>query len=384
MTKKARRVLHKFRIDEISAVDLPAQQGARMVLMKRAGAGDLIDEVLDKAARKTEDGQEFPAGDFAYVPDPDKPGTWKLRLTGTPGGDPDPKIVGAAVAALGPGYRGRKVQIPDADRPAVMARVKRAWLKANPDKDSDELPDVLKAFIEEDEMSKELEEKVAALTADLEKSKADLEKARAEADLTDAQRAFYKSLAQDKQAGFLKLDSKAREAEIEKAAKADETFELYGRIVRKSAVGEDLFEIMKKQAEDVEKANRIAREEREKREEAELHKRAEAELSHLPGDVATRAALLKAVDSISDSKVREEAQKALKANNEAMAKAFVRTGSRGDGKPESSAEGQLESLAKRYAEEHKLDYAKAYSEVLRTDEGKKLYEEANEEANKKK
>lgn len=95
-------------------------------------------------ATKTEDGTAFPASDYAYVPDPDMPSTWKLRLTSSPGGDPDPQIVGAAIAALGKGFRGNKVQIPSADLAAVKAKVKAAWKKANPDKDEEEMPEAIK------------------------------------------------------------------------------------------------------------------------------------------------------------------------------------------------------------------------------------------------
>lgn len=94
-------------------------------------------------ATKTEDGENFPSGDYAYVPDPDMPSTWKLRLTSTPGGDPDPQIVGAAIAALGKGFRGNKVQIPSAELAKVKAKVKSAWKKANPDKDEKDMPTVI-------------------------------------------------------------------------------------------------------------------------------------------------------------------------------------------------------------------------------------------------
>lgn len=97
-----------------------------------------------EAEKKTEDGQQFPASDYAYVPDPDKPSTWKLRLTKTPGGTPDAGIVGAAIAALGKGFRGEKVQIPSGDLPKVKAKVRAAWSKANPDKDASDMPPVIK------------------------------------------------------------------------------------------------------------------------------------------------------------------------------------------------------------------------------------------------
>lgn len=76
---------------------------------------------------KTENGVEYPASDFAYVPDPSAPSSWKLRLTSTPGGDPDARIVGAAIAALGEGFRGNKVEIPSEDLDAVKAKVRSAW-----------------------------------------------------------------------------------------------------------------------------------------------------------------------------------------------------------------------------------------------------------------
>lgn len=94
---------------------------------------------------KTEAGSCYPASDFAYVPDSESPSTWKLRLTKTPGGNPDPGIVGAAVAALGPeGFRGNRVQIPADDIPKVKAKVRTAWKKANPEKDASEMPETIR------------------------------------------------------------------------------------------------------------------------------------------------------------------------------------------------------------------------------------------------
>jgi hypothetical protein len=93
---------------------------------------------------QTVGGVVYGKSDFAFTPD-DTPSHWKLRLTSTPGGTPDAAIVGAAAAALGKGFRGQTVDIPEADRPAVVAKVRAAWKKANPDKDAEEMPEVLKA-----------------------------------------------------------------------------------------------------------------------------------------------------------------------------------------------------------------------------------------------
>lgn len=91
-------------------------------------------------ASKTEAGASFPSSAYAYVPDANMPSTWKLRLWASPTGGPDSHIVGAAIAALGAGFRGNKVQIPADELPSVKAKVKAAWIKANPDKKPSEMP----------------------------------------------------------------------------------------------------------------------------------------------------------------------------------------------------------------------------------------------------
>ena len=119
-------ILHRYQ-----SGDTPAE-----VLLS---ADDADEVLLADAATKTEDGKAFPKSDYAYTPS-DTPSDWKLRLTAEPGGKPDAGIVGAAAAALGAGFRGQKVEIPAADLPAVKAKVRAAWQKANPDKKTDEMP----------------------------------------------------------------------------------------------------------------------------------------------------------------------------------------------------------------------------------------------------
>lgn len=95
--------------------------------------------------RKKEKSGLHPAGDYAYVPEGDQSSGWKLRLTSKPGGKPDRKTTAAAAQALSPaGFRGRPVQIPAADRAAVVARVREAWLKARPEMTAADLPESLK------------------------------------------------------------------------------------------------------------------------------------------------------------------------------------------------------------------------------------------------
>lgn len=65
---------------------------------------------------KKVDGEEHPASDFAYVPDPEKPSTWKLPIFNM-------HHVGGALAAMTSDYRGNPVEIPEKDREAAMKKI---------------------------------------------------------------------------------------------------------------------------------------------------------------------------------------------------------------------------------------------------------------------
>lgn len=73
--------------------------------------------------------------DFAYVPDRESPSTWKLNIS-------DAAHTRAAVAALGEGFRGNRVQIPSEDLDRVKSRVRSAYSEFFPD---NEIPDVIKS-----------------------------------------------------------------------------------------------------------------------------------------------------------------------------------------------------------------------------------------------
>mgnify|MGYP003340786906 FL=1 len=82
---------------------------------------------------KRENGEDFPAEAFAYVPDAELPSGWKLRLWESVDAKVTVAQVARAVMALGVGFRGNKVDIPSADRAAVIKKVLDAWLKVHPD-----------------------------------------------------------------------------------------------------------------------------------------------------------------------------------------------------------------------------------------------------------
>jgi len=92
---------------------------------------------------KTEDGHEYTAGAYAYVGDPEDPSTWKLRIEETPGKVTAAQL-GRAAAAFSPGgFRGRRVEIPEADVAKTKAKI-RSHYHALGVKDED-IPDSVKA-----------------------------------------------------------------------------------------------------------------------------------------------------------------------------------------------------------------------------------------------
>ena len=77
---------------------------------------------------RTEDGVKFPAEAYAYVPDKEKPSTWKLRIWEDPAKKVTRKQLGAAAAALSPGgFRGQKADIPSGELSKVKAKIRAAY-----------------------------------------------------------------------------------------------------------------------------------------------------------------------------------------------------------------------------------------------------------------
>jgi len=111
--------------------------------IKKPQQGIYDDDEMNKAVTKREDGEDFPAAAFAYVPDSEKPSTWKLRLWDSISQkETVTQVSRAATALTSAGFRGNQVQIPSGDLPKVKEKIRAAWRRVNgPDR---ELPTVLK------------------------------------------------------------------------------------------------------------------------------------------------------------------------------------------------------------------------------------------------
>jgi hypothetical protein len=322
---------------------------------------DLICKAVDG---KMQDGVSFPRSDFAYAPD-DVPSHWKLRLTSTPGGKPDPGIVGAAIAALGKGFRGKKVQIPTEALSGVKVKVRAAWRAANPDKGDNELPEVLnkgETGMTLDEIEKRVTEQDAQLTV----FKAENDALKLENDIvlkmSKKDRKLYASLPMEKRKEFMAADEEKRKAMLAACQKAKDD---------EGSAAEEAAETAEEEAAEQEKEkarkalvakvasaeDRVAKAELQLAEiskrERLMHfaKRAEEELPHTAGTADEKGArLMKLADALggeqSDDFMKTLAD--LKAADKALAIHYGEVGKAGGTIPAERAwEAKVHEIAKR-------------------------------------
>lgn len=79
------------------------------------------------AATKTDGGREYPAEAYLYVPDPDKPSTWKIRIWESPETRVTRAQLGRAAAALTTGFRGNVVDLPRAERVRLARKLVKLY-----------------------------------------------------------------------------------------------------------------------------------------------------------------------------------------------------------------------------------------------------------------
>lgn len=415
---RKRRIMRSLTVKEIAGVDLPAQKGARALLMKRANGNirKLSDYQRPRLLSETEghshliDLADGSGGTTSWVTG-DGDGTghdhpWVLAMDGS-------VLVGAArkhshdviekaFESENDGLEKRTFSteqreklaeqgkaLPDGSYPIVtktdlknaiqaFGRAKNKGTVAAHIKRRAKVLDATDLLPEEGPLAKqgerdpmdkkELEAAVAKAEAaakeKLEKVEAELAAAQLLAKLSDAEKTHLAGLADEGKGAFLKLDADGRKAELAKAGDADPVVytDADGNAFRKSDDPR-----LVSQAKRADEALKLAKSEKAKREEQSLAKRAEAELSNLPDTDGGKVALLKAVDGITDEKARAAATALLKAGNDGLEKAFGQAGTAGAGT--GDAEARYEAISKKYAEENKVSIEQARADVLKTPEG---------------
>jgi hypothetical protein len=285
--RRRRRVLNKIELTEISAVDRPCQEHAKVTIMKRADDPHLVsksdtDLAGGSAGDHTSTGANMATGDDAKVATLEKEVadleklledmSKQLDTSGTSGGDADAR--------------------------------------------SEEIEKTLG----------DLTAKVEELTKALSDKDEELELAKKTSTLTDDEKEHLgkQTSAKDKEA-FLSMSAEDRKKAMKKAADGDETLSIAGRTITKSVVGEDQFAIFKKQAEDIATAQTELAKERDARVMSDLRKRADDEFPHVPGSVDDRASMLKAMSAM-DGDIRRSFETVLKQSEALAKKAFETVG----------------------------------------------------------
>lgn len=105
---------------------------------------------LEKTAIKREHGIDFPPRDYALVPDPNRPSTWRLRLTEAPGKVTEMQLRKAAAALSPTGFRGNRVEIPTTTLASVKRRLRAEFRRLKIDEGR--IPSSVKDVAEEEFM----------------------------------------------------------------------------------------------------------------------------------------------------------------------------------------------------------------------------------------
>lgn len=326
-------------------------------------------------ATKTDAGVEFPSAAYAYVPDAEKPSTWKLRLWESPTDKVTVRQVGMAIAALGPaGFRGNKVEIPSADLSAVKRKVLAAWKSVHDE--NDEVPNVLKRN-EEVGMAITIEE----LTAQVEKMEQDLSAVTTRAEAAEAalvvsslnaeDHEAYETLSDDERASFVQSGDSGRGELLAKG---------HAAIAKRNALPDEIqkrFDEIQKKLETAEarahQAEEVAKKERDQRRLAQLSKRAEEEFAGLPGTSVEKASVLKSLEDKLTSEEQDAVVKLLKAGNECLRGQMKPVGKGAGADGGGDAWTRIEKRAHTVAAEQKIPFAKAVERVM--EENPELYDE---------
>ncbi len=396
-----RKIMRALKIDEISGVDVPAQEGAVTVIMKRAKPE--ADEAFEKMSALTSpedghshlvplngppDGVELNSGETSYADGHTHPwvrmGGGEIVLGTATGGSGFPHIHRVAFMSKAKLTAEEKqkledelgIEAPDGDDDEEKRGDKKPGKK--PKRTMKTMPaDVAGTKVGKENPMTDIKKQAAETTvADLQ---AQLAHANAIGAMTDIEKAHFATLKGDDATAYLGKSvedrtaiAKAASDKIKKAAIDDDPVEyttLDGIELRKSAGA--AFISMAKSNDDLRK--RLDKSEGARVQDG-LEKRAEEELAHLPGSTAERAALLKAVDGIEDEGQRTAALAALKAQNAAMGQTFETVGHIAATPVSGSPDAELEILAKAHQEANPgTTIEAAHSAVLQTTKGAELY-----------
>lgn len=194
----------------------------------------------------------------------------------------------------------------------------------------------------------------------------ELAKLRALAAMTDVQKAHHAKLDEQGQAEFEAFSAEERDAVVKALAVEDESFtDADGNTVTKSAAG-SAYPTLKSLNDQLKKA-------RDEMDMTRLVKQAENDLKHLPGEAVAKAKVLKSIERMPQAE-RDALTAMLKSGDAACAPGFVPAASAGE-PAAGAAEATLDGMVTKYMTEHKVTKSAALKAVYASEEGKALLEE---------
>lgn len=300
-----KKILKDFVLTEISGVDRPAQPTAKMTIMKRADFNSELHEEVIKYYDPSKGAKDF---NSILIENEKQKRLWEAKEELYPLFEAMQSSISSIVL---------DDKLSETDRQARIETSVSDFLSAVRDVMPEVEEELMKTFQELNKAGLSTGETVEEnMTAEVEKKLAELEKALAEKNV-ELEKA-YKDMAEMK----AMEEKKKKEMEMKKN---DETVEVSGQLISKSAVGDETFAVFKAQAEAIAKAEeRIAKAE-EAAEMAKLEKRASEEFKHIPGTAADVAKMLKALGGMEED-VAKSFESVLKSVDEKNAEAFKTIG----------------------------------------------------------
>ena len=274
-----------------------------------------------------------------------------------------------------------------AQEPALIALSKSAaaeYQKALANKPASEQPegdpvsDDLKKQIED--LQKKLDEQKASNDTLVAQQQETITRLNKEAAMSPDVRKYYDGLSDTDKGLFLAKSATVQEAEVQNA-------QLANAVIYKDANGIEYRKSddprLIQMAKDADEQRAVLKKLEDQNSDLALQKQLD-EFKHLPGDEASRRALLKSVNAIEDEEERKNALATLKSHDANLSKFFQVTGTtaNGDGQEPTattfvkSGSTKLDELVKAHMKDNPgTPVEKAFDAVLQTPEGEAAYSE---------
>lgn len=206
------------------------------------------------------------------------------------------------------------------------------------------------------EVAKELEEATKALTEAseaLEVLTKERDEAVAIAKLSSEERDYCADMSSEDRSAFMAKSPEDRKKDMEKRAAGDDTVVIDGQTIKKSAVGDGVFAVLKSQSEKQAKIEKDLENERNIRQTTEFEKQADDKYAHVPGTTKERGEMLKAIAAMPEA-TRKSFEKVLEQSEKLAKAGFDKIGSGDPGKPSDSIrkaatdfDARVKEIAKR-------------------------------------